>query len=274
MTIPYWAEDVKRWDRDRYLCTLLAPEDRRNDLFTLYAFNTEIARVRETVSEPLLGNIRLQWWRETLEAVFDGKPPRHDLAEALGQIISRYELPRPLFDRMLDTREFDMQDRPPEDMGALMAYAEGTASSLQLLALSIQGGGESSEKAARDLGIAWALIGLIRATPFQAATGRTFLPLDMLNKENLDPLRLSPSDGLSRVVGQVAEYAVEALQSSRRLKSDVPKAARNVMLLAPLADSYLKQMSKVGFDPFHATMHSGATRRQLKLAWYSFWKNY
>ena len=67
---------VRQHDRDRFLTTLFAPDDRREDLLALYAFNHEVAKTREVVSEPTLGRIRLQWWRDNLEAIYAGQPPR------------------------------------------------------------------------------------------------------------------------------------------------------------------------------------------------------
>jgi phytoene synthase len=51
-------------DKDRFLTTLFAPAEHRNALIALYAFNVEIARVREVVREALAGEIRLQWWSD------------------------------------------------------------------------------------------------------------------------------------------------------------------------------------------------------------------
>src|SRR5512133_1430733 len=68
---------VRRHDRDRFQTALFAPAARREALFALYAFNYEIARVRETVTQPMLGQIRLQWWRENIAAAFAGDAIRH-----------------------------------------------------------------------------------------------------------------------------------------------------------------------------------------------------
>src|SRR5258706_7401227 len=68
---------VRRHDRDRYQTVLFAPAARREALFALYAFNYEIARVRESVTEPMLGQIRLQWWRANIAAASEGSPVRH-----------------------------------------------------------------------------------------------------------------------------------------------------------------------------------------------------
>src|SRR5690606_14627189 len=86
-------DEVRRRDHDRFLTALLAPADRRAALFALYAFNAEIARVREAVSEPMLGQIRLQWWRETVEALTRGEVRGHEAAAALAETGAAAALP-------------------------------------------------------------------------------------------------------------------------------------------------------------------------------------
>src|ERR1043166_4968177 len=89
------ADLVRRHDRDRFQTALFAPAARREALLALYAFNNEMARVRETVSEPMLGQIRLQWWREVVSAAFSGEAPRHHLvAEPLTAAIREFGLSR------------------------------------------------------------------------------------------------------------------------------------------------------------------------------------
>src|SRR5204862_1731916 len=122
---------VRRHDRDRYQTALFAPAGCRDALLALYAFNYEIARVRETVTQPMLGQIRLQWWREVLDAAYAGAPPRnHPVAIALTAAIREFGLTRELFDRLVDTRERDMADEPPASLAALGAYAQGTSAPL------------------------------------------------------------------------------------------------------------------------------------------------
>jgi phytoene synthase len=112
---------VKRYDRDRWFCGLFAPETRRDDLFGLYAFNVELGRVAEKVSEPLLGEIRLQWWREAIEGLYAGPVRRHEVVAALKTAIARHGLERGLFDRLIDARARDLIAAPPEDLDALEA---------------------------------------------------------------------------------------------------------------------------------------------------------
>src|SRR3984893_8593759 len=101
---------------------------RREALFALYAFNYEIARVRESVTEPMLGQIRLQWWRENIAAAFEGGPVRPPpVAEAPTTVIRDLRLSRDHFDRLIDGRETDLGDEPPASLGALEDYAESTS---------------------------------------------------------------------------------------------------------------------------------------------------
>ena len=80
---------VREADRDRYLAALFAPADKRDALFALYAFNVEIARVRDVAREPMPGEIRLQWWREALEGKRDGEARAHPVAAALRATLAR-----------------------------------------------------------------------------------------------------------------------------------------------------------------------------------------
>ena len=111
--LSYCGEQVRRHDRDRYLCALFAPAAARQALFALYAFNIEIARVRELVSEAALGRIRLEWWREALDAVAAGAPPRHEVAQALARAVEAFQLPHAALAALIEAREFDLLDQPP-----------------------------------------------------------------------------------------------------------------------------------------------------------------
>ncbi|MCH9020134.1 MAG: squalene/phytoene synthase family protein, partial [Proteobacteria bacterium] len=99
--LSYCAGQARRYDRDRYLCALFAPAARREALFALLAFNAEVARIRETVSEPMLGLIRLQWWRDAIAGIYAGAPPRHAVVEALSLAVERHGLGRGEFDFLI-----------------------------------------------------------------------------------------------------------------------------------------------------------------------------
>src|SRR5690348_13728410 len=99
------ADSLRRYDRDRYLAALFVPADRRAAVIALYAFNHEIAKTREVVSEPLLGRIRLQWWREAIEEAYGGGGVRaHEVMTPLAAAIREHRLTREHLDAMIDAR--------------------------------------------------------------------------------------------------------------------------------------------------------------------------
>lgn len=246
---------VRRHDRDRYQTALFAPADRREALFALYAFNYEVARVRETVTQPMLGQIRLQWWREVIAAAYAGAPARrHGVVQKLVTAIAAFGLTRAHFDRIIDTRERDLDDAPPENMAALVDYAEGTSSALIHLALEALGAaGPQAMAAAREFGIAYALAGLLRAMPFHAAAGRSYVPRDVAARASLDPAvyaRRCDTPALRNAARELAAAAAMHLASGRRDIGPIPRQAGAALLPAVIADRFLRRLRRAGFNPF------------------------
>ncbi|MBN9592126.1 MAG: squalene/phytoene synthase family protein, partial [Alphaproteobacteria bacterium] len=171
---------VRARDADRYFAALFAPKETRRRLFALYALNYELAHVGESVREPMVGDIRMQWWRETLESARDGHPRAHVVAHALAAAMAAQDLPGDLFERMIEARGFDYLDGYFTDCAELESYAADTAGALMQLALRAVGCGAVQDEAAREAGIAYALCGLLRALPHHAARRKLYLPLDVL----------------------------------------------------------------------------------------------
>ncbi|HEX3498002.1 MAG TPA: phytoene/squalene synthase family protein [Stellaceae bacterium] len=265
------AQSLRQHDRDRYLTTLLAPATRRGDLTALYAFNFEVAKTREIVREPLLGRIRLQWWREAIDEIYRGQTPRkHEVVEPLAAAIRCHDLTRYHFDRLIDAREGDLADEPPASLAALESYAEDTAARLVRLALEILGArNDISGEAGRRVGIAWALIGTIRALPVQARLRRLSLPADLIAESGLDVapfLELKSSPALSRIVERLAERAHEHLVASRAELKAIPREAHAALLPAVLGDWHLKRLARQRYDPFAPALAQGDTLASWRLA--------
>ena len=133
------ADVVQAGDRDRYVADLFAPDPFRKHLFALHAFSVEVARVREAVSDPMLGEIRLQWWRDTITNGTGG----HPVAAAINATINKFALPKDAFLRLIDARIFDLYDDPMPSLLDLEGYAGDTTSSLIQLASIILAGGQN-----------------------------------------------------------------------------------------------------------------------------------
>jgi phytoene/squalene synthetase len=155
------AAEVRKHDPDRYFSALFAPEGLRPSLFALYAFNGALAQVASSVREPMLGAIRLAWWREALD-----KPTPQDVVQAVTGTIARHALPRALFDTMIEARERDLDPAPFADAAARDAYLDATSANVMRLASRILdgrgGGGERLDGLAHEAGLAYGLSGLLR----------------------------------------------------------------------------------------------------------------
>jgi phytoene synthase len=264
------GQEVRKHDNDRFLTCLFAPADRREGLFALYAFNHEIAKTREVVSEPVLGQIRLQWWRDGIAAVYEGAPPRHAVLDPLAESVTRYGLSRDLFETLIEARETDLTDEPPPDRAALLAYAEATGAPLVQLALEVLGVRETAAaEAGRHVGIAVALAGLLRAVPFRARQHRLFLPTDLLARHRVSPqsvLDLHPQPGLAAVTAEIAGLARDHLSRARALRRSVPRPALPALLPAVLADLYLGVIHRAGNDVFAPRVQMPNPFRSPRLA--------
>lgn len=240
---------VRRYDRDRFVTALFAPAGPREDLFTLYAFNTEIARIRETVSEPMLGQIRLQWWRDTMDCLCRGDATHHPLGDELSQLIRRQSLPRPLFDRLIEARELDMQDAPAETLSQLRLYVEDSSAGLSALAALVLGGDDApTQEAARHVGQAWGLLGLLRAHAFTIKVRRLYLPVKEKRLDVEEVLAGANPAGLAELAEQIAGIAAGHLASARKLRGQVSRAALPALLPAKLADFYLAKLKAARFN--------------------------
>lgn len=252
--LSYIAEQVKLFDPDRYLTVLFAPAELREDLLALYAFNSEVARSREAVSEPILGRIRLQWWREAIAECYGGEARRHHVVQPLAAAIGRHALSRSLFDRLIDAREADLEDDTPETLDALVAYAGATSGGLARLALEILDMRDDTVQEAGDLaGTAFALAGLLRALPHQLRQGRNILPRDVMERNAVDEHRLrvlKPSSESSKAVEEITVIAFQQIIKSHSLLAGKPGSALPALLPATLAEAYLKRLSRLGYDPF------------------------
>lgn len=271
---------VRRHDHDRFLTALFAPAAKREQLWALYAFNYEIARIREVVSEPILGRIRLEWWRESIAAIYSGAPlRRHEVVEPLAAAIRGHELNRAYFDRLIDTREFDLEDRQPASLAALETYAEASAASLVLLALEILGVRDAgTAEVARDLGVAYALAGLLRAMPFHASARRLYVPTDLAASVGLDIERgvfaLKPSPALAQIVAMLAQTARRRLAAARDRRHEVPAAALPALLPGILAGSWLDRLARAGHNVFDPALAYPDNWRSWRLTVAAFRRRY
>jgi phytoene synthase len=266
-----WCETmVRREDPDRWLASLFIPEAARRHVLALYAFNLEIARVREVVSEPMLGEIRLQWQRDALENPDNGDVAANPVAAALLDTVARFDLPKDALLELIDARTFDLYDDPMETVGELEAYCKATSSNLFRLIPMILTPEEpaSGLGAAEHGGLAYALTGLLRAFPWQIARGQLVIPLEILKKHGLDRAAIAAGKATPQIHAALADLrglARKHLDVFLTRIEGLPDACLPAFLPIALCEPYLRQMEKPGYDPFETVVQLPQWRRQWTL---------
>jgi len=256
-------------DRDRYLACLLSPEDKRGALAALYAFNAEIARVRDMVREPLPGEIRLQWWRDLLEGSASGDSTGNPVAAGLLEAIETYRLPRQTLVDMIEARIFDLYDDPITDRNALEGYAGETASALIQLASLILSAGEAakSTEAAGHAGVAQAIAGFLLLMPIHRRRHQLYLPLDILSATGLDRDTFLAGEDRPRISAAIEAFAglgLEHLGKARR-SGRVPAAIFPAYLPVSLAEPVLRRAARAGASVLDTALQLPQWRRQVRL---------
>ena len=245
-------EILRAYDRDRYLTVLLAPKDKREALAAIYAFNHEIAKTREVVSETTMGLIRLTWWREAIEEIYADKPARsHDVVIALHRAIQTYNLPQKTFEMLIYGREFDLEDQTPSDFEGLLKYTHFTTAPLIEFGQIIMHG-EKNSPAAQVSAEIIALMGLLRAIPWHAQQHRCYLPADLLQKHDLSPhdiYAMKCKNNLKPVIKTVADHIRENLAIVSFYTIDT-----HTLLQIDLARQYLGTLEKCDYNVLDARL--------------------
>ncbi len=225
LPLSHAAETVRRLDRDRFVTALFAASAPRERLMLLYAFNAEVARVRDSVREPVAGMIRLQWWREALAGEREAEIAGHPVAGPLLAACRAHKVGGGAFERLLEARERDLSGEPFATLEELEAYAADTSASLTRLAVEFLGVRDDASLAAGEaVGTAFALVGLLRA-----AALRPVLP-------DLDRDR----------VRRVAERAEVLLAGARQQRVD--RRGLAALLPATIASGHLRTLKRAGWD--------------------------
>jgi 15-cis-phytoene synthase len=256
------ADLVRAADKDRFLATLFAPADRRGALFALYAFDAEIAAVRDRVREPMAGEIRLQWWREVLSGERAGEAAANPVAAALTETLARFSLPPQRLIDLIEAHGFDLYDDPMPSLAALEGYARHTGGVLFDLAARILEA--PAQDAAERAGLAYGITTLLRSFALHASRRQLFVPTEMLGEvtpEEIFAGRSAPPllDALALLRGRAREH-VAAFE-----RPELPAAAIPALLPGALVPGYLAVMERPDYDPFRTAVELPQWRRQWTL---------
>jgi phytoene synthase len=223
--------------------------------------------VREIVSEPLLGEIRFQWWRDALEGTNAGEAKANPVAAALLDTITRFDLPKAPLLELIVARARDLYGEPMDSLAALESYTKATCSNLLRLAALILDVEEpaASREAAAHAGIAHGITGLIRALPWHRARDQVFVPVEILQAHGA-----SRDDFAAGLASEGVLAALTELRAAARAHLDIfyaklpglPDKSGPAFLPVCLCEPYLRLMEKPGYEPFKTVIELPQWRRQ------------
>ena len=269
-------EDVIRasaraWELDRYLAALLAPRQVRQDLLALAAFAGEVARIPAFVTEPMMGEIRLQWWREALENTDLATRSGHPVADATRLTAARHRLPLGLLIGFIDAQTVLLHDELIKDDQMLAAHLAKTEGALFELALRILGrGDETAHVTALAAGRAYGLARVLVELPALWAQRRILIPKARLDAAGLTFPQVQagvPAERLTPVLEGLAQEAERSFGEVRRLERQLSRAQCAALLPVAVVEPYLRAFRKGRRDPLREPLDIAPLRRVLALWW-------
>lgn len=265
----FCADLVRTHDFGRYASALFVPAGQRRALLALFAFNVEISRVREQVSQPLPGEMRLQWWTDMLAGAGHGGVEGNPVAAELKLAIRNCRLPVERLSRLIDEHQFDLYNDPMPTMAALEGYINDTACALLSLGAGICGRQSPEiEHLARHAGLAQGIAQVIAALPLDASRRQLFVPLQLLQQHGIGMEEVfagKETPKLRAALDQLIGEARGHLKTAFALLESVPSEIRPVFLPLALVRSDLQRMSRADNDPF--TPHVTSRLRTLWTLW-------
>ena len=244
----YCGELVRANDPDRFFLSLTAAAHLRPALWSLFAFNHEVAKTREVVSDATLGQIRLQWWREAVAMIYEGRAieRQNEVVQSLAHVVQRYALPRPMVEAVIKAREFDLQDKLPASAEDLLNYANNTVTPLNTLVLSVLSE-EAAPALVQSVSSGYGLTGLLRATVYLARQRRCVMPMALLDAEGAredDFYTLRPHESINRVIRNLAAQARDLVKVSGVKSGFLKKSAR-------MSELYLHRIAAAQYNPYN-----------------------
>jgi phytoene synthase len=236
---------------DRYLAALLAPTPQREALLALAAFAAELARIpQRVVREPMMGEIRLEWWRTALASP-EGDSAGHSVADALRTAIRRHRLPAHLLDDMMEARALELSAAPFADDAAVQDYLWRTEGAMFALAGRVTGlaTGKEVDDACRAAGHAYGLVRLLLDLPRSLSLGRVPLAASQIAAADLSAHELLAGTGGARSGALIAAHFAQirgSLAEARRLVRPLPRGTRVAFLPLALVEPYVRQLERMG----------------------------
>lgn len=260
---------LKEADRSLYGAMLYVPEQAREAVATLHLFERETARIRDLVSEPLPGEIRLQWWHDVIMGERDGEAAAHPLAASLLAVIERFGLSRQSLAALTQARIFDLYDDLFPTIHDFEAYCGETWSTVfQASAQMVGDGSAPSGDAAGHAGVAYGVARLAARAAVHRARGQVFVPEEILRATGGDRDAWLDGDDAGprqRALSAWIDYAQDHDAKARAAINALPAVYRPAFMALALARPALRTMAAQPQIVLAAPLPASPIRNQLSL---------
>ncbi|MFN0263582.1 phytoene/squalene synthase family protein [Tepidamorphus sp. 3E244] len=262
----FCGAQLRAHDKDRFLSILFSPAEKRPHLYALHAFSAEITNVRDKVSEPMPGEIRLQWWMDVVRGERASEAASNPIAHALTETMARFSLPAKALVDMIDARIFDLYDDPMPTLGDFVGYAGETSSALMQMSAIILNDGEAPNTAdiAGHGGVACTMARVLCNLPKHIAHGQLYIPLDMLNAHGVcreDVLARETTPEVRAVLKDFHDAADDHVAAMGRYLDQIPAKVAPAFLQTALVRHYLAAHAALS-DPLNEVATVPQWRRQ------------
>ena len=269
MSIAACAELVRAGDPNRFATAMCAKDlVNRGDLMVLYAFNVEVSRAPWVTQEPMIAEMRLQWWKDAIAEIYsDVETRKHEVVTPLDDLVARHQVSRHLFDDLIEARRFDIYKEPHPDQSAFETYIAHTSGNLvELAGRSL---GASDPVPFQKAGLAFGISNLFQASLELYRAGHDPLPVPPSNRSLLIDDQLSDPD-FEEGVQQLARVGLDALKEARLIRSSLPKTTHPALLVGWNAENILK----IAFEiPAHMAHLCQSEHFETKRGFALFWRN-
>jgi 15-cis-phytoene synthase len=258
---------LREKDRDLWLASLFAPAGERRRLHALWAFVLEVEEARFRVTQPLLGEMRLQWWMDAIAAEEGDGVHAHPVADALLDTIAARALSRDDLLDFLEAHIADFYDDPVERLDDLLSYCRRTAARPLLWCAKCHGF-DADAAAAGAIEDAGAALGLTRLLWLLPSAGAQFLPLELLSRHGVpreDAVARRDSPQMRAALAELRALARARFAAAREAQRRIPDAARVALLPVATVPLYLDRMDARDYRPFAPQSAPQPWRRQWRL---------
>ncbi|UXN04604.1 phytoene/squalene synthase family protein [Bartonella sp. HY406] len=266
----YCMQLLKQGDFDRYISLLFAPAKKRAGLAALFAFNHEIARIRNVVKEPLAGEVRLRWWADNIEKG-SKEPTQNPVLDALLETISIYGLPEKALINACEARIFDLYNDSFITIADFEGYCGETQSILFKLGCQILDEFEvqSSDNACGHGGVSAVLMQILRFLPMITAEHQFYIPTEILNAVGVSREDITPDSNnieqKSRVIAALTAFAFEHYTVFKTAQQKLAPSLRPVFLPLTLMPRYVRRTQKADFIAFTKPFELSHLQRQWSI---------